>query len=71
MLNHIRALAQDHIAELEPLTVTRFDGVERMPADQAAIAESETCAAILRLCDFVSSNMDVLPRAVRAICGHK
>lgn len=69
MLDHIRALAEDRIADLESMTVTHFDGVERRPADPAAIAERETCAAIVRLCDFVAGNVDVLPRAVRALAA--
>lgn len=67
MLDHIRALAEDRIAELESLCGARFDGVERTSADPAAIAERDTCIGIVRLCDFVSTNTDVLPRAVRAL----
>lgn len=67
MLDHIRALAQDRMAEIASLTVSHFDGVERRTADPAAIAESETCAAIVRLCDFVAGDRDVLQRAVRAL----
>lgn len=66
-LDDIRALAAGRIAELTSLTMARFDGVERTPADPAAIAESETCLAIVYLCDFVCSDAAVLVRAVRVL----
>lgn len=51
LLAHIRALAADEAEQLLPRTVTRFDGVERVPPDPEALARKDVYDAIVRLCD--------------------
>lgn len=64
MLAHIRALAADEADQLTPRTVDRFDGVERMAAEPEAIAQQEVYRAIVRLCDGIQADIDLLPRVV-------
>lgn len=62
MLGHIRALARDEIDRLDPVCHDRFDGVERLPADEQAIAQRKVYRGILAMVDEVSADIAMARR---------
>jgi hypothetical protein len=70
LLGRIRARAAAEAAELAPLTRSRFDGVERVDADPAAIRAKQDYDAMVALCDGVSSDT-VLAIRIAALLARK
>lgn len=68
LLGHIRALALDQVEQLRPSTTARWDGVEGIPADDAAMAECAVYAGIVQLVDVIISD-EALKTAVTARLG--
>jgi hypothetical protein len=66
-LGRLRELAEREIAALEPLTKTRFDGAERLPADDRAIADVETYRDALQLVGIIASDRVLMMRLERLL----
>jgi hypothetical protein len=60
ILDLIVALASDKTDELAPLAFARFDGVERIPADDAAKAEIMTHGHTMRLVELIKADPQLL-----------
>jgi hypothetical protein len=66
-LGRLRELAERVIAELEPLTKSRFDGAERLPADDQAAADVKTCRDVLELADIIAGDRVLMMRLERLL----
>lgn len=56
MLLPARSLLVDQIEELAPLCLSRWDGVERHPPDEVAIAKRASLEAIVELLDVIAAD---------------
>jgi hypothetical protein len=68
MLHRIRALAHDLADSLRPACEDRFDGVERMPASAAAVAEREEFEAMIRVISEILGDPELARRFAALLC---
>lgn len=60
MLAPARALLVDQIDELSPLCLSRWDGVERQPADEVAIAKREALEGLVAMIDAITGDQALI-----------
>lgn len=71
LLQALRTWAQAKADDARPRARTRFDGVERTPADVDAIAEVEAGDALVRLLDGLTSDALMAQRAAQLVRGRR